>query len=79
MFLNPVQPVFRLPATPASDDSLKRNSAVSDDSLQKSSADEDSIAALQEALASTQERLLHLAIKASVDRFWTLPNRLPSI
>ena len=57
LFLNPVQPVFRLPATQASDDSLKRNSAVSDDSLQKSSADEDSIAALQDAIASTQRAI----------------------
>ena len=57
LFLNPVQPVFRLPATPVSDDSLQKNSAVSDDSLQKSSADEESIQALQEALASTQRAI----------------------
>ena len=57
LFLNPVQPVFRLPATQASDESLKMNSAVSDDSSQKSSADEDSIAALQDAIASTQRAI----------------------
>ena len=57
LFLNPVQPVFRLPATPVSDDSLQKSSAVSDDSLQKSSADEESIQALQEALASTQRAI----------------------
>ena len=57
LFLNPVQPVFRLPATQASDKSLKMNSAVSDDSLQKSSADEDSITALQDAIASTQRAI----------------------
>ena len=57
LFLNPVQPVFRLPATPVSDDSLQKSSALSDDSLQKSSADEDSIQALQEALASTQQAI----------------------
>ena len=46
LFLNPVQPVFRLPETP-----------VSDDSLQKSIANEESIQALQEALASTQQAI----------------------
>ena len=57
LFLNPVQPIFRLPTTQASDESLKMNSAVSDDPSQKNSADEDSIAALQDAIASTQRAI----------------------
>ena len=46
LFLNPVQPVFRLPATPVSGDSLQRNIA-----------NEESIQALEEALASTQRAI----------------------
>ena len=46
LFLNPVQPVFRLPTAPISGDSLQRNVA-----------NEESIQSLQEALASTQQAI----------------------
>ena len=46
LFLNPVQPVFKLPTAP-----------ISGDSLQRTVANEQSLQVLQEALASTQQAI----------------------